>query len=74
MFSKLGIDTCHVPLALKGLEKDSQKGVLGKPGHKNVNISKATWDSVTQLWKEFGIPCRADMTAEEYKEVVRLDK
>ena len=73
MFTNLGIDTAHVPLALQGLDKDSQKGVLGKPGHQRVNISDNTWDNVDKLWGEFGIPCKARMSADEYKEVVKLN-
>ena len=59
-----------MPLALDMLGKDSQKGVLGKPGNDHVKISERTLNNVNSIWKEYGVPVTVEMTADEYEKVI----
>ena len=70
LFQKINLDTKYVPLALDMMGKDSQKGVLGKPGNDHVTIPQSTWDSVNAIWKQYDVPVTAQMTAEEYEKVI----
>ena len=66
IFSTIGLSQSHVPLALKALNEDSQKGTFGKMGTQAIKLEEpGAWIESDEIFTSYGSKIRSDTTRDQ---------
>ena len=70
LFSVLHISADNIPLALKVMEKDSQKGFFGKRGsYEDKNLTRII-ELVDRKFKEYNVPIEINISMEDFRKIL----